>query len=84
MILHEGKTPLRKEVRAILKHVIKRIGEHWPKVHIVVRGDNQYGREEAMAWCEQQGVDYVLGYGAGNSVLDAMVRADAVRSISNA
>jgi hypothetical protein len=64
-------------VRTILKHVIKHIGEHWPKVHIVVRGDNHYGRHEAMEWCEQQGVDYVLGYGSGNSVLDAMVRADA-------
>jgi hypothetical protein len=77
IILREGKTPSGKEVRTILKHVIKRIGEHWPKVHIVVRGDNHYGRHEAMEWCEQQGVDYVLGYGSGNSVLDAMVRADA-------
>jgi hypothetical protein len=77
MILREGKTPSGKEVRTILKHVIKRIADHWPKVHIVVRGDNHYGRHEVMEWCEQQGVDYVLGYGSGNSVLDAMVRADA-------
>ena len=77
IILREGKTPSGKEVRTILKHVLKRIHEHWPKVHILVRGDSHYGRHEAMEWCEQHGVDYIFGYGGGNSVLDAMVRADA-------
>ena len=77
MILREGKTPSGKEVRTILKHVIKHIREHWPKVDILVRGDSHYGRHEAMEWCEQQGVDYVFGYGGGNCVLDAMVRDDA-------
>ncbi|HUW80012.1 MAG TPA: transposase [Acidocella sp.] len=77
MILREGKTPSGKEVRTILKHVIKRIRAHWPKVQILVRGDSHYGRREAMEWCESAGVDYVFGYGGGNSVLDAMVRDDA-------
>jgi hypothetical protein len=77
MILREGKTPSGKEVRTILKHVIKRIRTHWPKVHILVRGDSHYGRPEAMEWCESQGIDYVFGYGSGNAVLDAMVREDA-------
>jgi hypothetical protein len=76
MILREGKTPSGKEVRTILKHVIKRIRGHWPKVHILVRGDSHYGRHEAMQWCESQGVDYVFGHG-GNAVLNAMVREQA-------
>ena len=71
MILREGKTPSGREVRTILKHVIKRIRAHWPKVHILVRGDSHYGRHEAMEWCESQGVDYVFGFG-GNAVLEAM------------
>jgi len=74
MILREGKTPSGKEVRTILKHVIKRIRAGWPRVHILVRGDSHYGRHEAMEWCESQGVDYVFGYGSGNAVLNAMVR----------
>jgi hypothetical protein len=80
MILREGKTPSGKEVRTILKHVIKRIRTHWPKVRILVRGDSHYGRHEAMEWCESQGIDYVFGFGGGNAVLDAMVRdaADAL------
>lgn len=62
-ILRAGKTPSGVEVRCVLKHVIKRIRRHWPKTHILVRGDSHYGRWEAMAWCEQMpGVDYVLGF----------------------
>ena len=75
MILREGKTPSGEEVRTILKHVIKRIRRHWPKVHILVRGDSHYGRSEAMEWCEANGVDYIFGF-AGNAVLHAMVEAD--------
>jgi hypothetical protein len=71
MILREGKTPSGEEVRTVLKHVIKRIRRHWPKVDILVRGDSHYGRDEAMEWCEEtQGVDYVFGF-AGN---DACLR----------
>src|SRR6201993_2297437 len=68
VILRGGKTPSGEEVRTVLKHVIKRIRRHWPKVHILVRGDSHYGRDEAMEWCEEtQGVDYVFGF-AGNDV----------------
>ena len=80
MILREGKTPSGKEVRTILKHVIKRIRGHWPRVQIVVRGDSHYGRHEAMEWCESHGIGYVFGFGGGNAILDAMVcdTADAL------
>ena len=79
MILREGKTPSGKEVRTILKHVIKRIRSHWPKVAILVRGDSHYGRDEAMEWCENHDVDYVFGF-AGNDVLHVLTReaADAI------
>src|SRR5712671_6392261 len=80
MILRGGKTPSGAEVRTVLKHVIKRIRRHWPKVRILVRGDSHYGRDEAMQWCEEtQGVDYVFGF-AGNDVLHALTReaADAI------
>ncbi len=71
VILRQGKTPAGVEVRTILKHVIGRIRGHWAKVKILVRGDSHYGRIEAMEWCEQQGVDYIFGFG-GNAVLKAM------------
>jgi len=79
VILREGKTPAGVEVRTILKHVIGRIRGHWPKVRILVRGDSHYGRVEAMEWCEEQGVDYIFGFG-GNAILKAMTQdaADAL------
>ena len=80
MILREGKTPSGKEARTVLKHVIQRIRRHWPRVHILVRGDSHYGRDEVMEWCEEnQGIDYVFGF-AGNEVLHTLTRdaADAI------
>ena len=59
-ILRAGKTPGGEEVRTVLKHVIKRIRQHWPSVSVLVRGDSHYGRPEAMAWCESNGVDYIF------------------------
>ena len=77
MILREGKTPSGKEARTVLKHVIRRIRRHWPRVHILVRGDSHYGRDEVMEWCEEnQGIDYVFGF-AGNEVLHTLTRAAA-------
>src|SRR6202051_877934 len=63
VILRQGQTPAGVEVRTILKHVIGCIRGHWPKVKILVRGDSHYGRIEAMEWCEQQGGDYIFGFG---------------------
>ena len=79
VILREGKTPAGVEVRTILKHVIGRIRDHWPKVRILVRGDSHYGRVEAVEWCEEQGVDYIFGF-AVNAVLKTMTQeaADAL------
>jgi hypothetical protein len=80
MILRPGKTPSGKEVRALLRRLIKRIRQHWPKTRITIRGDGHYGREEAMSWCEANGVDYIFGL-AGNAVLDRLVdpAADDIR-----
>ena len=33
----------------------------WPEVQIIIRGDSGFCREEIMAWCEANRVDYVLG-----------------------
>jgi hypothetical protein len=73
VILRAGKTPGGTEVRAIIKHVTRRIRRHWPKTRICWRGDSHYARPEAMDWCEANGVDYVFGL-AGNDVLHAQIR----------
>lgn len=47
-----------------LQRVIGLIRTHWPKTRILVRGDSAYSREEIMAWCESQKIDYVFGLGS--------------------
>ena len=76
VILRPGKTPSGKEVRGWLRRLIRRIRRHWPHTRIAIRGDSHYGREEAMSWCEANGVDYIFGL-SGNAVLDRLVDAAA-------
>ena len=71
-ILRPGKTPDGAEVTLVLRHVIRAIRSHWPRVEIIVRGDSHYGRPEAMAWCERNRIGYIFGLG-GNKVLLARV-----------
>jgi hypothetical protein len=44
-----------------LQRIVKQIRTVWPQVRVVVRGDSGFCREELMAWCEAEGVDYLLG-----------------------
>lgn len=55
-----------------LEHIVSRIRKHWPNVHIIIRGDSGFCRENIMAWCEGHNVDYVLGL-AKNSRLRAEI-----------
>ena len=75
-ILRPARTPKGTEVRTVVKHVTKRLRQHWPHTRIVWRGDGHYGRVEAMEWIENDGDDYIFGL-AGNAVLDAMVAKTA-------
>src|SRR5260370_25473602 len=44
-----------------LQRIVGQIRSAWPQVRIVVRGDSGLCREELMAWCEANGVEYLLG-----------------------
>jgi hypothetical protein len=46
---------------AELKRMVAQIRSAWPQVRIVVRGDSGFCREELMAWCEANCVEYLLG-----------------------
>src|SRR3990170_31490 len=47
---------------AELERIVRQIRARWPKVRIILRADSGFCREELMAWCESQRVDYVLGF----------------------
>ena len=46
-----------------LARLVKQLRQAWPEVRITVRGDSGFCREELLAWCEANQVDYVLGAG---------------------
>jgi hypothetical protein len=58
-----------------LQRIVKQIRGVWPEVRILVRGDSGFCREELMAWCEVEGVDYVLGL-AKNERLKAEIKKE--------
>ena len=43
------------------ERIVAQIRERWPLTRIVVRADSGFAREELMAWCEENGVDYLFG-----------------------
>lgn len=69
---------------AELDRIVKRLRRRWPKTRIVVRADSGFCREELMAWCEANEVDYVLGLARNarllaeiSEALEAAARAHA-------
>ncbi len=81
VLLRPGKTASGIELRAHLRRLVRRIRRHWPQTRITLRGDGHYGRPEVMAWCEENGVDFVFGL-PGNTALDRLVdeTADDIRT----
>src|SRR6201995_645335 len=75
-ILRPARTPKGTEVRTVIKHVTKRLKQHWPNTRIVWRGDSHYGRVEAMDWAENHETDYIFGL-PGNATLDALTAETA-------
>jgi hypothetical protein len=44
-----------------VERLVAAIRAHWPTTRIIVRGDAGFCRERLLGWCEQHGVDYVIG-----------------------
>ena len=55
--------------------IVEQIRGDWPEVQIVIRGDSGFCRENLMAWCEANGVDYILGL-AKNTRLQELIREE--------
>jgi len=68
-----------------LKRIVRRLRQAWPEVRITIRGDSGFSNDELMAWCEEEGVDYVLGL-AKNDRLKRRIetRMEVVRQLQRA
>jgi hypothetical protein len=58
-----------------VRRVIARIRACWPRTRIVLRADSGFAREDLMAWCEANGVDFLFGL-AGNIRLIAEIKSE--------
>jgi hypothetical protein len=62
-----------------LARLVQQLRQAWPEVRIIVRADSGFCREELMAWCEANRVDYVLGL-ARNERLQAEIAAELAQA----
>jgi Transposase DDE domain group 1 len=58
-----------------LDRIVTQIREQWPEVKIVIRADSAFSRDDIMSWCEQNGVEFVLGL-ARNARLERMLASE--------
>lgn len=68
-VLRTGKTPTAQEIIALLKRVVKRIRQRWPRIRICLRADGHHSKPEVLDWCEGEYIDYIIGY-APNAALE--------------
>ncbi len=69
-ILRPGKRPTGQENAMIMKRLLRRLRQHWPDTHILVRGDSHFGTPELMALIDQQpNMDFVFGLGQHSLLL---------------
>ena len=58
----------KEEVARIVAHIRRR----WPRVKVLLRADSGFAREDLMAWCEANRVDYVFGLARNSRLLDEL------------
>jgi hypothetical protein len=65
-----------------VSRIVSQVRQQWPQVKIVLRADSGFCREELMAWCESNHVDYLFGLARNERLrkqIDAQI--DEARSL---
>ena len=60
-VLRPAKRPGGREIRALLRRLLRAIRANWPKTEILLRGDSHYCCPEVLDWCRANGLDDILG-----------------------
>jgi Transposase DDE domain group 1 len=61
--------------REEVQRLVRQIRARWPKVSIILRADSGFCREELLAWCENNDVDYVFGFARNKRLRKIIGRA---------
>ena len=78
-LLRPGNASYRDGLLGLLRRAVRLLRARFPTVKIVLRADAGFGYADVLAFCEAQGLEYVLGL-TGNSrlaVLSTPVQMDA-------
>jgi Transposase DDE domain group 1 len=73
-VLRRSRIDGAKQAAAVIKLLVKRLRQAWPKTHLIVRGDAGFCRQLLIRWCERHQVSYVIGV-ARNARLQKVVAA---------
>ena len=69
-LLRPGNADPAGGVREPLGRIVERLRQRWPGLEILLRADSAYAREEILAWCEDNGVDYVIGLARNSRLVE--------------
>jgi hypothetical protein len=81
-VLRPGKRPTGAENAMIIKRVLKRIREHFPDTHILVRGDGHFSTPGLMAIIDAMpNTDFIFGL-ASNAAINRLAESAKQRACS--
>lgn len=59
--LRPSNADAARHAGTILKLLVTRIRQSWPKTRIIFRADSGFCRQHILGWCERNGVKYIVG-----------------------
>ncbi len=71
-LLRPGNADPAGGVTGPLGRIVERLRQRWPGLEILLRADSSYAREEILAWCEDNGVDYVIGLARNSRLVETI------------
>ena len=60
-VLRPSRIDGAKHAAAVIKLIVTRLRQTWPRVRLIVRGDSGFCRQRLIRWCERHAVGYVIG-----------------------
>jgi hypothetical protein len=60
--------------REEVERIVAQIRRRWPRVRVLLRADSGFCREELMAWCEANRVDYLFGLARNPRLVGVIAR----------
>ena len=57
-----------------IARIVGQIRERWPHVRIILRADSGFARDDLMAWCEANDVDFLFGLAKNTRLVGAIKR----------